>query len=63
MQSLGLPEEYLCKAKEAETRQRQAKDATVKESWERIIVGYLELADIAERRDRCPKRGFPRLGG
>lgn len=45
-------DEYLRRAKEAEKLQNQAKDLQVKEAWERIIVGYLELAEMAERRDR-----------
>lgn len=49
--SLGPTEEYLRKASEAEMQQGRAKSAAVKESWERVVVGYLELAAIAKRRD------------
>lgn len=52
MISLNSRDEYLRKAKEAEIQQQRARSAAVKESWERVIVGYLELADMAERRDR-----------
>lgn len=52
MFSLSSREEYLRKAKEAEMQQQRTKNVAAKESWERVIVGYLELADMAERRDR-----------
>ena len=51
MDGLGSQEEYLRRAREAETAQARAKSVFVKASWERVIVGYLELADIAKRRD------------
>jgi hypothetical protein len=51
MDSLGSEAEYLRKAKEAEIQQGRASDLAVKISWERVVVGYLELADLAKRRD------------
>ena len=42
--------EYLRKAQEAEEAQALVTDPEAKDSWERIIVGYLELADLAKRR-------------
>ena|ERR1700761_8722918 len=45
-------EEYLRRAEEAEKQERRATDLLVKEAWERIVVGYLELAEIARRQDR-----------
>ena len=52
MLSLHSEAEYLLKAKDAEAQQEKAKDKPVKNSWEQIIVGYLELADMAAQRDR-----------
>ena len=52
MQSLASAEDYRRKAEEAEAHQSLAKSELVKRSWERVIVGYLELADMAERRVR-----------
>jgi hypothetical protein len=42
-------EEYLRRAEEAEKEERRAKDLHAKEAWERIVVGYLELAEMARR--------------
>lgn len=42
----SLREEYLRLAKEAEIHQRLAKDKLTIDSWERVIVGYLELAEM-----------------
>lgn len=36
--------EYLRKAKEAEKEEQRAYEPSVKAAWERIAVGYLELA-------------------
>ena len=44
-------EEYLRLAQEAEIHQRLAKDKVTKEAWERVIVGYLELAEAIELRE------------
>ena len=33
-------------------QQRRATDVQAKEAWERIVVGYLELAEIARRQER-----------
>jgi len=52
MRSLRSKAEYLAKAKEAELQQNQARDPIVRDSWERIVVGYLELADLVDQRDR-----------
>lgn len=43
-------DEYLRKAQEAERQERRATDLLAKEAWERIVVGYLELAEIARRQ-------------
>ena len=52
MQSLASADHYRRKAVEAEAHQSLAKSELVKRSWERVILGYLELADMAERRLR-----------
>ena len=44
--------EYLRRAEEAEKQERRATDLLAKEAWERIVVGYLELAEIARRHER-----------
>lgn len=44
-------EEYLRKAQEAEEQKKCAAELVAKEAWERIVVGYLELAEVARRRD------------
>lgn len=46
---LSAREEYLRRAEEAEKEERRAKDLHAKEAWERIVVGYLELAEVARR--------------
>lgn len=38
-------QEYLAKAKEAEEHAAKAVDTYTRESWERIALGYRELAD------------------
>ena len=43
-------EEYLRMAKEAEELQQGVTSPEAREAWERIVVGYLELAEIAQRR-------------
>jgi hypothetical protein len=63
MFSLGSREEYLHKAKEAEMQQQRAKSLLVKSAWERIVIGYLELADMARRRDDYGLALFSRLDG
>jgi hypothetical protein len=45
-------EEYLRKAAEAERHQQRAKDPQAREAWERIVVGYLELAEIIRRQNQ-----------
>ena len=47
-------EEYLHKAEEAERKKQETKDPATKSAWERVVVGYLELAELARRRDRDP---------
>lgn len=47
----NIREEYLHRAEEAEKQERSAKDVQVKKAWERIVVGYLELAEIVRRRE------------
>jgi len=42
-------DEYLRKALAAERHQEAARDPQVKECWERLVVGYQELADMATR--------------
>ncbi len=44
-------EEFLRRAAEAEKEERLATDHHVRLAWERIVVGYLELADIVARRE------------
>ena len=44
-----LRDEYLRKALAAEKLQGTAQDPQVKQSWERIAVGYVVLADMATR--------------
>ena len=41
-----LREEYLLKAAEADVSFRAAKGRETIAAWERIVVGYLELAEI-----------------
>jgi len=52
VESLGSREDYLRTAREAEVQQKRAKSRLVQEAWELVIVGYLELADMAERHYR-----------
>jgi hypothetical protein len=47
---LGRRDDYLLKALEAEVLYRVAEDRAEADAWERIMVGYLELADIEMRR-------------
>jgi hypothetical protein len=42
-------EEYLRLAKEAESHEKRAADRTARAAWEKIVVGYLELAEMADR--------------
>ena len=44
-------EEFTVKAALATVEERQAKDVQVRRSWAIIAVGYLQLAEIAKRRD------------
>jgi len=44
--------EYERKAKAADLEEERAKDLQAKQSWERIAVGYWELADMVRRRDQ-----------
>jgi hypothetical protein len=41
-------EEYLQLATEAEVYEKKATDRNIRAAWEKIVVGYLELAEIAE---------------
>jgi hypothetical protein len=50
MPKLSQRDEYLRKAHEADVFCRAAPDQAETEAWERIVVGYLELADIEMRR-------------
>jgi hypothetical protein len=43
--------EFLRKAMEAEKEETLAIDAEARRAWERIAVGYLELAEILRKRD------------
>lgn len=40
-------EEYLQLAKEAEIHEQQSKDFRTRAAWEKIVVGYLELAETS----------------
>jgi hypothetical protein len=40
-------EEYLQMAREAEIHEKRATDRPTRDAWEKIVVGYLELAEIA----------------
>jgi hypothetical protein len=50
MAKLSNRDDYLLKALEAEVLYRVAEDRAEADAWERIMVGYLELADIEMRR-------------
>lgn len=43
--------EYLRKAQEAEAEEKHARDPQARWAWERIVVGYLELAEMARHRN------------
>ncbi len=58
MQSLDSGDRYRRLAREAEKQQERAQSPFVKASWERIVVGYLELADMADRRDLYERLGL-----
>jgi len=45
--------EYLRKAAEAEIDLGRAQGQEAKASWERIVVGYLELADMMEKIEKA----------
>jgi hypothetical protein len=49
-------EEYLQLAAEAEVFEKQATDRATRDAWEKIVVGYLELAEIAEPSIQCLER-------
>lgn len=53
MERGSLHAEYVRKALEATVEERMCKDPQAKQAWERIAVGYLELAEMARRR-RAP---------
>ncbi|HKD48343.1 MAG TPA: hypothetical protein VKB67_11720 [Rhizomicrobium sp.] len=44
-------EQYLRKAKEADREQARAKDPQVQLAWDRIAVGYWQLAEYIAKRD------------
>jgi hypothetical protein len=48
---LSQRDEYLRKAEEAEREQQRAKEPQIKEAWEHVVVGYLELAQSVGLRD------------
>lgn len=60
-------EEYLRKAKEADEEKLRAKGQLLKEAWERIAAGYLELAernDLDRRSaDKFSATGNPEAPG
>lgn len=41
--------QYLAKAKEADEQAAKAKDANVRDTWERIAASYRELASYQSR--------------
>jgi hypothetical protein len=41
-------EEYLQLAQDAEIYEKRSTDRTTRNAWEKIVVGYLELAEIAD---------------
>lgn len=43
--------EYLRRAGDAEREQQRAKEPQIKEAWEHIVVGYLELAQAVALRE------------
>ena len=47
---MATREEYLHRAAEAEKMERLAKDLQTQSAWEKIVVGYLELAEFAAPR-------------
>ena len=49
----NLSEKYMRRAEAAEKKVREAKDLVAKEAWERIVIGYLELAQVARRQERA----------
>ena len=58
---MPLREEYLQLADEAENKLKLVKDPQARDSWERIVVGYLELAEMAgSPADRKNWLGHPR---
>ena len=51
MPERSLRDEYLLKAEEADISFLSAKDREEIAAWERIVVGYLELADMELRKN------------
>lgn len=47
-------DEYLRKANEADIQKKLAKDDATKASWELVVVGFLELADLAATQKGRP---------
>lgn len=47
-------DEYLRKANEADIQKKLAKDDATKASWELVVVGFLELADLAATQKGGP---------
>ena len=43
---------YLQKAAEAEKEEKRAPDRWTRAAWERIVIGYLELAEMAGKSRR-----------
>ena len=48
---LSRSDHYLARARNAEIRRDVTKDIVAKTSWDRMVVDYLYLADMARRRD------------
>ena len=48
--------EYLQLASEAEVYEKRATDRASQNAWEKIVVGYLELAEIAEPSVQSPEQ-------
>ena len=46
--SMKSREEYLQLAQDAEIYEKRSTDRTTRNAWEKIVVGYLELAEIAD---------------
>lgn len=54
----GLHKAYLRKSREADKQMERTTNPEARQAWDRIAVGYLELAELVRQRNR---HSFARL--